>query len=85
MAEAATTTIETVVEADGVRLDLTREEAEALFDVTEFIGGHSVHTRRKHIDSIRRALTGIPWLGYDPLRLLDVDDGARIYFKGSAE
>lgn len=42
---------------ESVILTLTQEEAETLHAITYRVGGDPRTTRRKHVDSIRRALT----------------------------
>lgn len=41
-----------------VRLDLTEEEATTLHSILMSVGGNPDHSRRKHADSIHRALQG---------------------------
>lgn len=60
-------------------LVLTREEASTLRDVTMFISGHNVTSRRRHMDSIQTQLTE---LGFRPAdyRRDDIFDESDICF-----
>ncbi len=57
MAKARQTETEKIVKVTGIALELTEEEAKALFALTMRAGGSPDTSPRKHIDSIRRALT----------------------------
>jgi hypothetical protein len=57
MAKARQTETEKIVKVTGIVLELTEEEAKALYALTMRAGGSPDTSPRKHIDSIRRALT----------------------------
>ncbi len=50
--KATSTTIETTT----YNLPLTQEEAQFIVDVMQFVGGNAANTRRKHANTIQRAL-----------------------------
>lgn len=76
MAQTTKTNIEVVTTVEGVRLDITKEEAQFIADVTSKIGGSTQRSRRRHADALAAALrsAGISWTSsphYDDTRITD--------------
>lgn len=71
MAKARQTETEKIVKVKGIVLELTEEEARALFAMTMRAGGSPDTSPRRHIDRIRRALTEAV---YDDINVNSVDE-----------
>ena len=50
---------ESVVTVTGIKLELSYEEAQAVQDVLGLVGGSPMTTRRRYIDSVYSALSGV--------------------------
>lgn len=61
--------------APYLTLELTKEEAQALADITDFIGGHKDTTRRGHYDNIAAALKAVGVVALDRVR--DITGGIK--------
>ncbi len=63
-----------------VRLEMTQEEAQALRDVLDFVGGHPEESRRGHIEALTGRLNRVTQSGWP-----HADLSGGVYFLGKGE